>query len=147
ISMARSVPSGGSATGLSAPDTGAGPLPVISHPTPKFRPRHLQRVSSARASSVIGTLSFPMISDGVFLGALRPTHWLASKPGTKWATVGMLTSDGTGVVTAETSGTTLHALQRRPSSLANTSWPPTACTHKRGHWPNVRSWGEPDTPG
>jgi len=22
-----------------------------------------------------------------------------------------------------------------------------ACTHKRGHWPNVRSWGEPDTPG
>src|SRR5262249_41296010 len=19
-----------------------------------------------------------------------------------------------------------------------------ACTHKRGHWPNVRSWGEPD---
>ena len=20
-------------------------------------------------------------------------------------------------------------------------------THKRGHWPNVRSWGEPDTPG
>src|SRR5215831_14101895 len=22
-----------------------------------------------------------------------------------------------------------------------------ARTHKRGHWPNVRSWGEPDTPG
>src|SRR5262245_58328447 len=22
-----------------------------------------------------------------------------------------------------------------------------ACPHKRGHWPNVRSWGEPDTPG
>ena len=21
------------------------------------------------------------------------------------------------------------------------------CTHKRGYWPNVRSWGEPDTPG
>jgi len=22
-----------------------------------------------------------------------------------------------------------------------------ACPHKLGHWPNVRSWGEPDTPG
>ena len=22
-----------------------------------------------------------------------------------------------------------------------------ACTHKRGLWSNVRSWGEPDTPG
>jgi hypothetical protein len=21
-----------------------------------------------------------------------------------------------------------------------------ACTHKLGHWPNVRSWGEPGTP-
>src|SRR5262249_27418004 len=52
---------------------------------------------------LISVLSFPMISGGVFLGAQRPTHWLASKPLTKSPTVGISgsASDRVAVVTAK----------------------------------------------
>src|SRR5262249_11606383 len=35
----------------------------------------------------------------------------------------------------------------KPESLRTSGVRASVRTHKRGHWPNVRSWGEPDTPG
>ena len=34
----------------------------------------------------------------------------------------------------------------KPERLRTSGARASVRTHKRGHWPNVRSWGEPDTP-
>src|SRR5262245_31674865 len=54
-------------------------------------PRSANRAFNLGSASpaLISLLSLLMISDAVFLGALRPTHWLASKPGTKSPMVGI----------------------------------------------------------
>src|SRR5713101_9190935 len=67
-------------------------------------PRSANRAFSLGSArpALISALSFPTISDGAFVGALRPTHWLASKPGTKSPTVGISgsASERVAVVTA-----------------------------------------------
>src|SRR5215475_113354 len=68
-------------------------------------PRSANRAFNLGSASpaLISLLSLLMISDAVFFGALRPTHWLASKPGTKSPTVGISgsASERIAVVTAK----------------------------------------------
>src|SRR5262249_167948 len=74
-------------------------------PASTLPPRSANRALSLGSArpALISALSFPMISDGVFLGAWRPTHWLASKPGTKSPIVGISgrASERVAVVTAQ----------------------------------------------
>src|SRR5262249_28336557 len=84
---------------------------AISLPKSAGEPASTVPPSSASRAFILGSasavlisaLSFPMISRGVFLGAQRPTHWLASKPLTKLPTVGISgsTSERIAVVTAK----------------------------------------------
>src|SRR5215472_864962 len=76
-----------------------------TEPGSTMPPRSANRAFNLGSASpaLISLLSLLMISDAVFLGALRPTHWLASKPGTKSPMVGISgsASERIDVVTAK----------------------------------------------
>jgi len=72
----------------------------------------------------IDPLSLSIISDGVFLGASRPTHWLASKPASSSPMVGISgsASERVAVVTANARSLAARMYSIDPAMSGKPTW-------------------------